>query len=116
MGWTNSVPIFHDDVTHILQPEIPHFTQPYIDNVPVKGPATMYIQENGEPETILENPGIWHFVLEHFQDLNRMVQQIKYSGGTFSRYKSILCAPKIMVLGHRCTAEGQLPDKNKLAK
>ncbi len=22
MGWTNSVPIFHDDVTHILQPEI----------------------------------------------------------------------------------------------
>ena len=27
MGWTNSVPIFHDDVTHILQPEIPHVTQ-----------------------------------------------------------------------------------------
>ena len=24
MGWTNLVPIFHDDVTHILQPEIPH--------------------------------------------------------------------------------------------
>ena len=30
MGWTNSVPIFYDDVTHILQPEIPHVTQPYI--------------------------------------------------------------------------------------
>src|SRR5271156_6601552 len=26
MGWTNSVPIFHDDVTHILRPEIPHIT------------------------------------------------------------------------------------------
>ena len=26
MGWTNSVPIFHDDITHILQPEIPHVT------------------------------------------------------------------------------------------
>ena len=36
MGWTNSVPIFHDDVTHILQPEIPHVTQPYIDDVPVR--------------------------------------------------------------------------------
>ena len=24
MGWTNSVPIFHDDVTHILLPEVPH--------------------------------------------------------------------------------------------
>ena len=23
MGWTNSVPIFHDNITHILQPEIP---------------------------------------------------------------------------------------------
>ena len=40
MGWTNSVPIFHDDVTHILQPEIHHVTQPYIDDVPVRGPAT----------------------------------------------------------------------------
>ena len=116
MGWTNSMPIFYDDVTHILQPEIPHVTQPYINNVPVKRPATMYIQENGEPETILENPGIRRFVWKHFQDLNCVVQQMKYSGGTFSRYKSILCAPEIMVLGHHCTAEGQLPDKNKLAK
>ena len=44
MGWTNSVPIFHDDVTHILQDEIPHVTIPYIDDVPVRGPATRYIQ------------------------------------------------------------------------
>jgi hypothetical protein len=28
MGWSNSVPIFHDDVTFILQPEIPEFTIP----------------------------------------------------------------------------------------
>ena len=38
MGWTNSVPISHDDVTYILQPEIPDVTIPYIDDVPVKGP------------------------------------------------------------------------------
>jgi len=43
MGWTNSVPIFHDDITFILQPEIPHITIPYIDDVPVKGPPTRYI-------------------------------------------------------------------------
>ena len=64
MGWTNSVPIFHDDVCYILQPEIPHVTQPYIDNIPVRGPATRYIQENSEPETIPENPGIRCFVWE----------------------------------------------------
>jgi hypothetical protein len=32
MGWTNLVPIFHDDVTFILQAEIPHITIPYIDD------------------------------------------------------------------------------------
>ena len=35
MGWTNAVPIFHDDVMHILQPEVPQYTIPYIDNVPI---------------------------------------------------------------------------------
>jgi hypothetical protein len=116
MGWTNSVPIFHDDVTHILQPEIPHTTQPYIDDVPVRGPATRYIQPNGEPETIPENPGIRRFVWEHFQDVNRVVQRMKHSGGTFSGYKSRICAPEITVLGHRCTFEGRLPDQERMAK
>jgi hypothetical protein len=42
MGWTNSILIFHDDVTFILQAEIPHVTIPYIDDVPIKGPTTIY--------------------------------------------------------------------------
>ena len=116
MGWTNSVPIFHDDVTHILRPEIPHVTQPYIDDVPVRGPATRYIQENGEPETIPENEGIRRFVWEHFQDLNRVVQRMKFSGGTFSGYKTTLCAAEITVLGHRCTMQGRLPDQTRVGK
>ena len=35
MGWTNAVPIFHDDVMHILQPEVPQYMIPYIDDVPI---------------------------------------------------------------------------------
>ena len=101
MSWTNSVLICHDDVTHILRPEVPHVTLPYIDDVPVCGPATEYLQENGEPETISDNPGIRRFIWEHFQDLNRVVQRMKYSGGTFSGYKTLLCTPEITVLGHR---------------
>ena len=58
MGWTNLVPIFHDDVTYILRPEIPEVTQPYIDDVPVRGPATRYILPTGEEERIPANPGI----------------------------------------------------------
>jgi len=111
MGWTNSVPIFHDDVTHILQQEIPHVTQPYIDDVPVRGPVMRDLQENSEPETIPDSPGIRRFVWEHFQDLNRVVQRMKYSGGTFSGYKSTLCVAEITVLGHRCTFDGRLPDQ-----
>ena len=116
MGWINSVPIFHNDVTYILQPEIPHVTQPYIDDVLVKGPVTQYIKEDGEPETIPENPGIWKFIWEHFQDLNCIVQRMKYSGGTFSGFKTTLCMPEITVLGHCCTIKGRLPDESQVEK
>ena len=70
MGWTNSVPIFHNDVTHILQAKVPHLTIPYIDDVPVKGPKSDYRGEDGMFETIADNPGIWRFVWEHFEALS----------------------------------------------
>jgi hypothetical protein len=116
MGWTNSVPIFHDDVTYILQPEIPETTVPYIDDVPIRGPATRYLLPDGSEERIAENAGIRRFVWEHFQGLNRVVQRVKYSGGTFSGYKSLLCAEEIMAVGHRCTPQGRLPDQTRIAK
>jgi hypothetical protein len=62
MGWTNSVPIFHDDVTYVLREEIPHVTIPYIDNVLVCGPTTRYETPDGNYERISENPGIRRFV------------------------------------------------------
>ncbi len=42
MGWSNSVPIFHEDVTFILQEEIPEKAIPYIDNIVIIGPASAY--------------------------------------------------------------------------
>jgi hypothetical protein len=115
MGWTNSVPIFHDDVTFILQAEIPHVTIPYIDDVPIKGPTTTYRNVDDSYETIPENPGIHRFVWEHFENLNRVVQRMKYCGGTFSGPKLSLCVPEIFVLGHRCTPEGRLPDESRVS-
>ena len=41
---------------------------------------------------------------------------MKYSGGTFSGYKSMLCAPEITVLGHCCTFDGRLPDQSRVSK
>ncbi len=114
MGWTNSVPIFHDNVTYILQDEIPHFTRPYIDDVPVRGPETRYELPGGGCKTIPENQGIRRFVWEHFQVLNRIVQRMKYSGGTFSGLKVVLCASEIIVVGHQCTYEGRKPETERM--
>src|SRR6202142_860697 len=97
-------------------PEIPRFTVQYIDDVPVKGPLSRYTNEDGNYETIPRNPGIRRFVWENFQNINRIVQRMKYCGGTFSGKKSFLCVEEIMVLGHRCNSEGRLPDEGLVDK
>ena len=100
MGWTNSVPIFHDDITHILQEEIPEYTIPYIDDVPIKGPRTDYRKVDGSYETLADNPGIRQFVWEHLNNVNRICQRMKYSGGTFSGTKAVVVLEEITVVGH----------------
>src|SRR5919198_3109631 len=114
MGWTNSVPIFHDDVTEILKPEIPEYTIPYIDDVPVRGPASRYQSADGTYETIAENSGIRRFVWEHVQNVNRILQRMKYCGGTFSGKKSLVCAAEIEVVGHTCSYDGRKPSDDKI--
>ena len=117
VGWTSAVPIFHDDdVTHILQLEVPQYTIPYINDVPIHGPATTYQAPNGTFETIPENSSIHRFVWEHFQNLNWIVQRMKYCGGTFSGKKSLLCAQEITIVGHICTPEGCIPDPSRVDK
>ena len=120
MGWTNSVPIFHEDVTYILREEIPQVTNPYIDDVPVAGPQTRYEMYNEDGsfkdyEQIPENPGIRRFVWEHLLDVVRVLQRIKHAGGTISGKKSFIAQPKFMVVGHECTYEGRRPDEVKVA-
>jgi hypothetical protein len=114
MGWTNSVPIFHDDVTYVLQDEIPHTTIPYIDDVSVRGPATRYETPDGDYERIPENHGIRRFIWEHFQNLNRIVQRMIYVGVTFSGKKAVLCKDKFFVVGHLCSYAGQIPDASRI--
>jgi hypothetical protein len=67
----------------------------------------------GKYETIPENPGIRRFVWEQLTATNRILQRMKYAGGTFSGMKSLLCVVEIVVVGHLCTYEGRKlgPDK-----
>lgn len=114
MGWTNSVPIFHDDVTEILKPEIPEYTVPYIDDVPIRGPVSRYETAPGLFETIPENKGIRRFVWEHLLNVNRILQRMKYCGGTFSGKKTLLCSESIEVVGHKCDFEGRKPTDDRI--
>ncbi|KNZ78147.1 hypothetical protein J132_01672 [Termitomyces sp. J132] len=114
MGWTNSVPIFHDDITFILQPEILHNMLSFIDDVGAKEPKDWKIV-NGKPAKHPANSNICLALWEFFELLNRILQQMKYCGGTFSGHKLILCAPTFKILGHVCTPSGRMPDKSRLA-
>jgi len=62
MGWANTVPAFHADITFTLEPEIPHMTIQFLDDAGVKGPPTCYELPDGMYEIISENPGICCFI------------------------------------------------------
>ena len=57
-GYTNSPVKFQQCMVFILQDEILHIANIFIDDLSIKGPASGYLDENDEPETLPENPGI----------------------------------------------------------
>ena len=118
MGYTNSMQIQHGDLMFILQDEIPHVTKPFVDDCPCKGPKTCYELADGMYEAIPENPGIQvrRFIWEHVQNINRVIQRVRHAGGTFSGKKSFFCVPDAVIVGHKCTYEGRLPDDSRIAK
>lgn len=116
MGYTNSMQIQHGDTTFLLQDEIPHVTQPFIDDIPVKGPTTRYELPRGGYQTIPENDGIRRFVWEHLENVNRVIQRIRIAGGTFSGPKSSLCAASAVIVGHVCNYEGRIPLQSRVQK
>jgi hypothetical protein len=69
-GYTNSPAEFQQCMVFILQDEILHTANIFIDDLPIKGPASEYLNENDEPETLPENPGIRCFIWEHAVDVN----------------------------------------------
>lgn len=113
-GWTNSVPIFHEDVTYILRDEIPHVVWPYIDDIPTRGPPTRYELPDGTCEVIKENPEIRRFVWEHLNDCNRILTRLNYSGATVSGKKLQICRSVFKVVGHVCSYEGMKPDDDRI--
>ena len=116
MGYTNSPAEFQKCMVFILRDEIPEVANIFIDDLPIKGPATIYPDKDGKPETLKENPGIRRFIWEHALDVNRIMHRIKQAHATFSATKIQLCLPKVTIVGQVCTPEGRLPEDVKVEK
>jgi hypothetical protein len=80
----------------------------------VKGPATRYELPNGDYECIPENDDVRRFVWEHLQNMNRVLQRLKYCGATASGTKTLLCGEEGMAVGHLVSYEGRKPEPKRV--
>ena len=143
MGVTNSVQILQGYVSFILQDEMPDMAAAFMDDINIEALPTHYeTTEEGwytspaftEPlpqphpvtcssgpdslfyEVTAVNSGIHHFVCDHINDVNRILQQFKNSRGTFSGWKMDLCIPEVVAVSHKCTYGGHYPEDQKVQK
>lgn len=100
----------------ILQDEIPHIADIFIDDLPIKEPETIYPDKDGNLELLPENLGIRQFIWEYANDVNRILHRIGHAEGTFSPLKVQLCKLRVLIVGQQCTPEGRLPDEQKIEK
>ena len=115
-GFTNSPAEFQACMQFILQDEMPHKADIFIDDLPIKGPRSSYLDKTGKPEALKENPGIRQFIWEHAEDVHRIIHRVQHAGATFSPTKVQLARPEAVIVGHKCTPEGRLPDDQKIQK
>jgi hypothetical protein len=115
-GFTNSPAEFQRCMCFILQDEIPDTANIFIDDLPIKGPQSIYPDEHGRPEVLLDNPGIRRFIWEHAQDVHRIMHRLACAGMTISAKKTQLCRPSVVIVGQKCTPEGRCPDDSRVQK
>jgi hypothetical protein len=75
-GWTNASTIFYEDITFILEPEIPDVAWPFMDDCSIKGPAMCYETAGGRYETNPANLLIRRFIWEHLTDVHHILHHL----------------------------------------
>ncbi|GBG69356.1 hypothetical protein CBR_g4050 [Chara braunii] len=107
-GWTSAVAMVQRYMVRAMQPISPHITQPYIDDLVVKGP-----KEKDEQEVM---SGIRRFVWDHVQDLCKVLDLLREHNLTASGPKSRHCMSGTTILGFVCDERGRRPDTKKTNK
>jgi hypothetical protein len=115
-GHANAVQVYQGKTAFILQDEIPNYTSPFIDNVPVKLVKMRYQRADGSYKTIVQNPGICCFIWEHCIVINHILQQLENVSVTVSATKFVLAIPTAIIVRHKCTFEGHILEDSKVQK
>ena len=63
-----------------------------------------------------KNPGIWRFIFEHMGNVNRILQRMKYAGGTFLGPKTKICEDHITIVGFDCSYKRRKPTRDTIGK
>ena len=92
----------------ILEDLIPHDCMPFLDDVGVKGPTSMY----SNTEVL---PGVRKFVMECIQVVDRTLERIERAGCMIGP-KSQFCMKGVVIVGFVCGAEGRSPETVKVIK
>jgi transposase InsO family protein len=115
-GFTNSPAEFQKCMAIILKDEIPDKANIFIDDLPIKGPESQYLDSNGKAEVLPENPKIRKFVWEHAKVVHLIMHKVKLAGATFAANKAQICQPEVLIIGQNCSAAGRTPDTSKVDK
>ena len=116
MGYTNSPTEFQACMMFILQDEVPNVAGVFIDDIPIKGPATKYLTPDGQEECLTENPGVRRYIWEHLNDVHRILHRLGEVGGTVSGKKMQLCQSEVEILGQKCSTKGREPVDSRTKK
>lgn len=88
----------------------------YINNIPIRGLPTRYERLNSTVEVLMRNSGIRKFVFEHMENVDRILQQIKYTREMFLGPKTTICSDHIIIVGFDCSYKGKRPTYNAIGK
>ena len=107
MGGTNSVAHFQRAMYKVLERHVPEFAEPFLDDIGIKGS-----REKDETEV---KPGVRKFVWDHLERVEMVLQDLVKAKLTLSAEKSYFAMREVVVVGHLCNAQGQLPEASKVA-
>ncbi|GBG75970.1 hypothetical protein CBR_g21212 [Chara braunii] len=107
-GWTNAEAMTQRAMIQVMQSVSPYITQPYIDDLAMKGPA---MKESDEV-----SPGVRLFVWKHTEGVEKVLGLLKKHNLTASGAKSRHCKREATILGFVCSEKSRRPDAKKTDK